>query len=103
MGTQIGPAMSEMPGVSLAFVDFPRCCAFSIYVFQSTGLPLPPAKYTLSFVFQPAGSPATASAAPDDVDSDGDDRARFDDVADTIGQDKSSAGNQGQRHSIITI
>ena len=51
--------------------------------------------------FQPpppaAAPPPPAAAAPttDEVDSDGDDRIRLDDVAETIGQDKSSASNQG--------
>ena len=42
-------------------------------------------------MLQPAGPAATAT---DDIDSDGDDRIKLDDVAEMIGQDKSSAGNQ---------
>jgi len=42
----------------------------------------------------PTTTAAASAVSSDDVDSDGDDRIRLDDVAETIGQDKSSAGNQ---------
>ena len=51
-----------------------------------------------SRTFQPpaaAPPPPAAAQTTDEVDSDGDDRIRLDDVAETIGQDKSSASNQG--------
>ena len=49
-----------------------------------------------SFSFQPpAAAPPPPAQTTDEVDSDGDDRIRLDDVAETIGQDKSSASNQG--------
>ena len=43
---------------------------------------------------RPQPQPSTVEPKADEVDSDGEDKIRLDSVADQIGQDKSSSGNQ---------